>query len=663
MKRMLLILLALPICAPSAGFAEVRGELNVGARGTEFVDDKSAKFDEYRDMSDGLFGSLELLDDRETSFIGLSVENPILDDQSYELRGGVFGLFKGEIYYDELTHQLSRDAMTPAIGIGSDFLVVPTSIPPVSTWTPFDYSVDVETLGANITVDTKNPFYFKAFADQQHKEGITPYGMVINSGLEGPMPIDYDTVNTMVETGYRSKETTAVLVAGYSYFDNDNDILSTFDGVKLEEYSTAADNYSYNFSGRLTQRLPHNSLLALKAAYNQNISDVDFSKYLKIVSPTADGDFDGDVRNLRGSAVLTSQWSSSLDTRLFYNYINRDNHSDQITSVTGGTQTNDLFEYDKHQAGLDANYRLSKVNRLSGGYELAYTDRTREDADTTLDNLVFAEVKNTSLDWVTGKFRLEYLNRSSDADYEAETLLGDGLIHQYFTPFDYASKDRYKAKMAFEFNPRENLGLGLSYGLAYDNYDATRFGLQEDLRHEIYVDANMQLPAKMTLNTYAGYEFTESDFASRRYNPGSPDPNLPADASNFNWTEEITYDFFVVGGSLNVPVMPKLALVFNADYQLVDGNIDFARAAAAGAALGTVTEADDYYRITAGVKGIYEVAEQWSVTLGYAYGQSNLDDWKYDNYRYTTASFNLSGAGLDRDYQVHQAYLITTYRF
>ena len=663
MKRIIFIFLALPICTPSLGFAEVEGELNVGLRATEYVDDKSAKFDEYRDMGDGLFGSLEVLDDNETRFIGATVENPALDDQFYEIRGGMFGFFKGEIFYDELTHNLSRDAATPATGFGSDFLVVPTSIPPFSTWTPFDYSVDVETLGANITVDTQNPFYFKASADQQRKDGITPYGLVADSGLEGAMPIDYTTYTTMLETGYRSKETTAVLVAGYSHFDNDNNVLTTFDGVDLEEYSTPNDNYSYNFSGRLTQRLSPDNLLAVKAAYNANASETDFTKFLRIVSPFADNEFDGDVRYFRGSAVLNSQWSTMLDTRLFYNYVDRNNKSDEIVIITDEIRSGRLFEYDRHQAGLDADYRLSKVNKLTGGYELTYTDRTREDADTTLDNLLFAELKNTSLDWMSGKFRLEYMNRDSDTDFDEETLEGDGLINEFFTRADYASKDRYKAKLEFEFNPREDLGLGLSYGLGYDDYDATMFGLQEDIRHEIYADANLQLPAKISLNAFTGYEYTESDFDSRRFNPGVPNPFAPPDSSNFNWSQETSYDFFVIGGSVNVPVMPKLEMVFNVDYQMIDGNIDFVRAAAAGAPLGTVTEADDYYKSRAGVKGIYDLADHWSVTLGYLYEKSNLDDWKYSNYRYVTPTFFLSGAGLDRDYEVHQAYLITTYRF
>lgn len=662
MKRIILILLALPIAAPSPGSAEVRGEINAGVRVSDF-DDESARFDEYRDMSDGLFGSADVLFDSDTSFFGVSASNPALDDQSYSLRGGLFNFFKGEIFYDELTHQLSHDALTPASGIGSDTLVVPSSVPAVTSWTPVDFIVDVKKLGAQFTVDTPSPFYFKASADEQRKEGLVARGLYSGPVFELPAPIDYTTFNTMLETGYRSKETTAALTAGYSYFDNEDDLFTLRYGTAIEEYSVPIDNYSYNFSGRLTQRLPMASLLALKASFVRNVSEADFSKYLRIASPTADNDFDGDVRYIRGSAVLTSQWSKMLDTRLFYTYVDRDNQSEEITSITGSTQTNHLFEYDKHQTGLEADYQLNKANKLRGGYEFTGTDRTREDADQTMDNLLFAELKNKTLAWMSTRLRLEYMNRSSDADYDDETLSGDGLIHAYFTPFDFASKDRYKAKISFDFNPMDSLGLGLNYGFVFDDYDATQFGLQEDTRHELYADANVLLPAKIRLNTYAGYEFTESEFDSRRYNPGGADPTAAVTSTNFNWSEEFTYDFFVLGGTLTVPVTAKLELVLNADYQLVDGNIDFARSAAAGAALGTVTEADDYYRTQAGIKGIYKATDQWSVTLGYGYGKSNLDDWKYDNFTYRSGTVYLSGNGLDRDYEVHQVYAMTTYRF
>jgi MtrB/PioB family decaheme-associated outer membrane protein len=669
--------LAFLITTPLFAFAEVQGDLTLGLRTTHFAsDEKSSKFDEYRDMGNGLFGNANLLFDSETHFVGLTVENPALDDQFYELRAGQFGLGKARIYFDELEHQLSRDALTPLTGIGSNTLIGPAVIPPVSTWTPFDYSIERKVYGAEVTVaPQQNPFYFKAMVEQQRHEGVMPWGAAIfqagstssiNSIFEVPMPVDYTTDNLLFESGYRSKETTAVLTAGYSVFKNDNDLFTVDHGTVLNEKSTPADNYSYNLGGRLVQRLPIDTIdnvLALKVSYNRNKSEADWNEYTQFALPSADADFDGDVEYIRGSAALTTQWSAILDTRLFYNYVDRNNDSEEIISLDND-RANYLFEYDKHEAGLNANYRLNKTNKLMGGYEFSYTDRNREDADTTTDNLIFGQVKNTSMDWMSTIFRLEYLNRSSDSDFDAETLEDDGLIHLYFTPFDYADKDRYKAKLAFEFYPTERLNVGLSYALIYDDYDATQLGVQDEQRHEFYVDVIARLPAKIRLNTYVGYEYTKSKFDSRRFNPGNADPALPPDANNFNWNQETDYDFIIVGGSLTVPVMQRLELVFSADHQLVDGTIDFARAAAVGDPLETITDADDYYKTQLGVKGTYQATDAWSVSLGYLYEKSNLDEWKYENYDYAPgSSIYLSGAGLDNDYEAHQVYATTTFHF
>lgn len=264
---------------------------------------------------------------------------------------------------------------------------------------------------------------------------------------------------------------------------------------------------------------------------------------------------------------------------------------------------------------------------------------------------------------MSSKLRLEYLNRSTDTDFDADTLAGDGLIHEYFSAFDYASKDRYKAKLALEFYPTANLNLGLSYALVYDDYDATQLGVQDDQRHEIYVDVSALLPGKIRLNTYAGYEYTKSNLDSRRYNPGGADPAGPTDTNNYNWSQETTYDFIVLGGSLSVPVMHQLELVFTADHQLVDGNIDFGRSAAAGDALESIADADEYYKTQLEAKVICQASDAWSCTLGYLWEKSNLDDWKYENYTYTPGGDYLSGADLDSNYEAHQVYIVTKFHF
>ncbi len=661
MKRMTYLPLALLLVTPTlASAGEIEGEVNLGLRTTHISGgDRSAKYDEYLDQSDGLFGGGWVFYDAGEYNIGAS-----LDNSGLEVTGGKVDLFKGTLYYDEYTHMLSRNALTPITGIGSNYLTIPdadlpATVPPVSSWEEFDYKVDKKVYGGEVTIDTGKALYYKLSMEQQESDGTMPYGGINFSDFELPMPVDYTTTNFMAESGYRSKERTAVLSVGYSEFDNDNDLFSTYDGTELQEYSTPADNYSYNIGGRLTQRLPMSSLLALKGSYTRNVSDPDFGDYTTITSPTADGDYDGDVQYMRASMALTTRFDNSMDTRLFYNYVDRDNESDEISA--SGTE-NELYEYTKHQAGLDFNYRLNRKNKLQSGYEFTSMDRSREDSDSSTDNLIFAQLNNTTLDWMSTKFRLEYLNRDTDSDYSAATLAGDGLIHEYFTAYDVASKDRYKAKMAFEFYPTDGLDMGLSYAFVYDDYD-TSLGVQDERRHEIYLDANMVLESKIRLNTYAGYEYTESDYDARRYNPGGADPNGLTDANNYNWSNETTYDFFALGGSVTVPVYHNFEVVLSADYQVVDGNIDFDRPAAAGVPLETINDADDYYKTELGLKTMYKATENLSVTVGYVFEKSNLDDWELDNYTYTPGSDYLSGAYTDSDYETHRVYVISTYRF
>ena len=54
MKRTVFSLVALAFAVPAS--ATVDGEINLGLRTSHFPDENSAKFAEYRDQSNGLFG-------------------------------------------------------------------------------------------------------------------------------------------------------------------------------------------------------------------------------------------------------------------------------------------------------------------------------------------------------------------------------------------------------------------------------------------------------------------------------------------------------------------------------------------------------------------------------------------------------------------------------
>jgi hypothetical protein len=53
--------------------------------------DNSAKYQEYRDLDDGLFGNLNLNYFKGSYYFGVDGKNIGLDDQSYLFKGGSYG--------------------------------------------------------------------------------------------------------------------------------------------------------------------------------------------------------------------------------------------------------------------------------------------------------------------------------------------------------------------------------------------------------------------------------------------------------------------------------------------------------------------------------------------------------------------------------------------
>lgn len=84
--------------------------------------------------------------------------------------------------------------------------------------------------------------------------------------------------------------------------------------------------------------------------------------------------------------------------------------------------------------------------------------------------------------------------------------------------------------------------------------------------------------------------------------------------------------FLLLAASVTVPVLHNLDMVMSADYQVVDGTIDFYRSVAAGDPLEKIKDADDYYKTQLGIKGIYKATDNVSITIGYRFELTNLDD-------------------------------------
>ena len=255
------------------------------------VDGDEAKFDEYGDTKDGIYGAIGFRYEKDSYFYRFNADDIGYDTQKYTLDGGMWGKFKYDLFYNEIPHNITFGAKSFFSGIGSSNLDgAPT---PVSSWHSFDYSTERRTFGGGVQLDMLKPFFLDVSARTEKKEGIKPAAG--NSGLSGvtelPENIDYRTDTFHVEGGYSKKPFFASLSYDYSKFDNNDqalDFLNPFGGLP-DSLTLPPDNHYYKFGFKGAVFLPYNSKFSVNAGMARAKSDAGTNNILGL------DDFDGKV--------------------------------------------------------------------------------------------------------------------------------------------------------------------------------------------------------------------------------------------------------------------------------------------------------------------------------------------------------------------------------
>ena len=112
-KKVCVLLLLLSFAVPSLALAaedddiQYHGAIELGLMSGSLKSRNGSKFNEFRDMSNGLFGNVHFSAVKNFYFVHLEAANPGRDDQSLHFRGGGYGLFKYDLYFDEMPHHYS----------------------------------------------------------------------------------------------------------------------------------------------------------------------------------------------------------------------------------------------------------------------------------------------------------------------------------------------------------------------------------------------------------------------------------------------------------------------------------------------------------------------------------------------------------------------------
>lgn len=657
----------------------VSGYVELGLRAVSENDDVSAKFQEYRDVDDGIYGNLLFNAYKSNYYLELEGVNIGLEDQSYLLKGGNYRTLKYSVFYDEIPHNLSFGARTPHVTVGSNNLVTSGgTIPASNLWTTFDYATKKKKYGLDLEMDLNSPFYIKVGAHQKTNKGLKPLGSgefgPTFGNMELPEPVDYTTNEAEATAGYRTKKFLASVKANWSSFDNDNQFLLWENRAALtQDNGLWPDNDYWKVDAdAVWKKLPYRSTLGIKAGYSNLQTDYSLAETGIAAAAAPAGlnrtDFNGDISYTTFSAALSAMPGPALDTRIFYNYLDKENDSDVI-SYTGESNDNHIFDYSKNNAGLDVGYRLSMHTKLQAGYEFLDINRhNRHDLESTTDHIFFLKLKNNSLDYMTAKLEYKYTARSAEFR-DSSSLIGtpDALIERYLRRFDATDKSENKVKINLEIYPVDRFDFGLEYAYTNNDYDETILGRTEDQAHEFYLDFLWRLPQSMRLSGFAGYEMIEADSRHRQYTNGAAgDPNpfngttLP---NEFNWLSEVDDDYWTYGLTFQTPLIAeRVNLVVSWEYQNSDGETDLSRED--GTALEDIAESDDYTKQLFDIKGIYAYSRNVDITLGYTFEKYEYEDLQYLMYAFQpNATDNYTGAYADHDYEANIGYLVLRYGF
>lgn len=698
MKKIIFTSLAIVAAyAASAVAADVDGSLTLGGSAAN-IHGQKAKANEYRNIGSGAFGDLDLnyrspkaFLDFEGKFNLRERESVVGDktgaDSDLLIKGGGSDIAKFSLFYNEIPHNITFGAQSFLNGVGTNALssplpvaTTPTAANTANLMKSFDYSLNRTNLGAELELSLKTPFFLTASINRTETTGLQPYSFT-RLFVEMPVPVDYATDTINLQAGYRSKVLIVTVDGTVSSFRNANTHLSVgrISTVAAGTGYLPPENDYYKVGGSLTYRLPFFSTTVMAKGSHSILES----------NPTILGDADipaavrgttwhGLVTYDSASASITSTPIPKLNLRAYYNYLKTDNASDALNYSTSASTSYNTpvarYDHSKQYGGLEASYLLPAATKVSAGYEYGVVKRAEWAGNDTLavagaphatkttDHTIFAQVKNNLLEMVSGKLRYEHQFRSSE--YPALDLYLATNRMFYFRPFEAANKNMDAIKAELEFEPMHGLSIGAQYAFKMNKYTDSPLGLQDDNRHEVYVDATYAVGIAK-LNLYGEVEMVE---ANTKYFTGTY--GTPATATNNFFIDSKRKDVnYAVGGKVGVDIMrDRLSLTTGYRYESANGSNDFSlsNAAIMTTPYSNVIALDDYIKHSLEAKLTYKANKNWSFDLGYLYEHLKYSDDAYAGYNYfpvAGATNYLTGAYNNPNYDANVFYLSTKYTF
>jgi MtrB/PioB family decaheme-associated outer membrane protein len=663
------------------GGMNLEGEVEAGAR--FFIQEPSKnekqKFEEYRDMGEGLFLPglrLRLFTDDErysTEFLGSKWGR---QDQEFSISTGRTGLWRFDFDWDQTPHVFSTTARTllhevsrgdwrlPGITDLRDFNAA-RELPTVS--------VRWDTARIGFTLTPTPDLDLTAQYTRIRKEGDRPYSMSFSANfsnlnfLELLEPIE-QTIHDLRLGATLARENWQIQFSyKLSIFENDLTHV-TFDNPCAQspiggnslfctaaESPTAAANvtpvrgqssvppsnmaHSWNLAGGVN--LPLRTRVTAGLAYSLWLQNDNFLEMT--INPIINGNpnlqptqksLNGSVSTTNVNVVVTSRpFLVPLTLSAKYRLYNLTDNSDVITftnrvrsdrNVDGVPIRDERLNHTRQ--GFDADGRYQIIRPLSAtvgfGWEEWYRGPERQ-AHQTDEYFVKAALDATVSDWLTAKLTYKPSVRRAN---QYNQRIGD---FPFFTrQFDQADVDRQRLDLLLQFTPLDTITITPVGSWRHDDYVKSNFGVNWETTWSAGMDIGWNPTERVSF--FAGYmhEVTDRDLTSRAT---STLVNTDFVSNMLDQTDSFQL-------RAKVSVIPKLLdWTANAYYATTFGTVETRNpnAQAGGTALAAASKAqrfpdfvDDILRVDAAL--LYHFTKAWTASFFYAFERFSKTDWRTD---------------------------------
>jgi MtrB/PioB family decaheme-associated outer membrane protein len=446
-------------------------------------------------------------------------------------------------------------------------------------------------------------------------------------------------------------------------------------GVNLPMRTRLTANINYSLRLQNDQFLPQTVNPALAAA---NANDLRLPQ----------NSLNGNVQTVLINLMATSRPLPKLTLSAKYRYYDMFDVSDilHFNRVAVNDRAVDparragRWDYSKQNAELGARYQLLPSVALGTAVGWERWDRNAHREVENSDELYAkATLDLTPTDWllVRGTYRpafrrIDAYNTGAHAEH---TVVEDNAASQagqsiLLRKYDEGERNEQRFDLQLQITPVEGLSFTPSGSYRYDDYIASKLGLQEETSYSLGLDVTWTPHERFQFS--AGYVHEHSHQKMRsRSRPVSGTTTF--DFKDYDWLSNILDTFDTVYAGVKVVLIPRVldwssGVNFATSLGRVNGNnpVPPASGTAAQDAAATATDfpstEDMLVRVDASLN--YHFWKQWTASLGYAYEQFKINDWRTNHLMPFTPGVTSIWLGNDtRDYTAHIIGLRLGYRF